>query len=293
FDKQDTFAEGMFTLKIKDQDLKLSLGFRDVGPDFFSIGAQSNRLDLDRSQNFYSRIGNDRSTRQITIFDVNRDRGLYTYALSDVLRTYDPRFGNTQPYGRATANRRGLFLDFSAQLLDSVFDVGAQVLNMNEIRGQGTRELKSFNMVRVWGDINFHRLLNSQRALVLSLAYQTEQTQRDGVEIEQVDLSSNLLEAGLQAELFENFDILAGVKRLGATGSDYIPQIIRFNEVRDFPERYVVDDTETMLAAGFRYRFSERTALNIQWEQFNRTRATDAARDYQINQIFILYNLYF
>lgn len=293
FDKQDTFAEGMFTLKLKEQDLKLSLGFRDVGPDFFSIGAQSNRLDLDRSKALYNRVGNDRTIRQTSIFDVNRDRGLYTYALSDVLRTYDPRFGNTQPYGRATANRRGLFLDFSAQLLDSVFDVGAQVLNMSEIRGQGTSELKSFNMVRVWGDINFHRLINSQRALVLSLAYQTEQTQRDGVEIEQVDLSSNLLEAGLQAELFENFDVLAGIKRLGASGSDYIPQIVRFNEVRDFPERYVVDDTETMLAAGVRYRFSERTSLNIQWEQFNRTRATDADRDYQINQIFILYNLYF
>lgn len=293
FDKDDTFAEGMFTLDLKEANLGVTLGFRDVGPDFFSIGAQSNRLDLDRSKSFYNRIGNDRSIRQATIFDVNRDRSLYTYALSDVLRPYDPRFGNTQPYGRATANRRGLFLELDYQLADSAVDLGVEVMQMQEIRGQGTSELKSFTLARLAGDVHINRLIGREEALTLSLGYQFEQTQRGGVEIEAVSLSSNMIEAGLQAELFENFDLLFGFKQLSSVGDDYIPEVIRYNEVRDFPGRYIVDDSESMLAAGIRYRFSQNSSLNIQWERFNRSRATEADAAYQIDQIFALYSIYF
>ncbi|MEL7533920.1 MAG: hypothetical protein AAFN10_21595, partial [Bacteroidota bacterium] len=136
FDKDDTFAEGALKLDLKPQNLQVTLGFRDVGPDFFSIGAQSNRIDLNRSKTFYNRLGNDRVTRQTSIFDINRDRNLYTYALSDVLRPYDPRFGNTQPYGRATANRRGIFLNVDYALADSAIELGAEAMQMSEIRGQ-------------------------------------------------------------------------------------------------------------------------------------------------------------
>lgn len=293
FDRDDTFAEGAFQLDLKPQNLQVSLGFRDVGPDFFSIGAQSNRVDLNRSKSFYNRIGNDRTTRQASIFDLNRDRNLYTYALSDVLRPYDPRFGNTQPYGRATANRRGVFLNVDYALADSAIELGAEAMQMQEIRGQGTNELKSFTLARLKGDINIHRWLGIDNVLAVSLGYQFEQTQRGGVEIEAVSLSSSILDAGIQAELFENFDLLAGVKQLNAVGDDYIPDVIRYNEVRDFPGRYIVDDSETMIAAGFRYRFSESSALNIQWERFTSSRATEADKAYQIDQIFILYSLYF
>ncbi|MFK7925446.1 MAG: hypothetical protein AB8H47_26070 [Bacteroidia bacterium] len=293
FDRDDTFAEGSIEFELKPQNLTISVGFRDVGPDFFSIGAQSNRLDLNRSKSFYNRLGNDRLTRQTSIFDINRDRSLYTYALSDVLRPYDPRFGNTQPYGRATANRRGIVIDLDYHLADSALSLGADFMQMSEIRGQGSNELKSFTLAKVWGDVNIHRWIGSAKTLTLTLGYQFEQTQRGGIEIEALSLTSNLLEAGLQAELFEGFDLLFGIKQLSSTGDDYIPDVVRFNEVRDFPGRYVVDDTETMLAAGFRYRFSSSSALNIQWEQFSSSRATEAERAYQINQIFILYSLYF
>ncbi len=293
FDRDDTFAEGAFKLDLKPQNLQVTLGFRDVGPDFFSIGAQSNRVDLDRSRTFYSRIGNDRTARQASIFDLNRDRALYTYALSDVLRSYDPRFGNTQPYGRATANRRGVFLNVDYALADSAIELGAEAMQMQEIRGQGTTELKSFTLARVTGDVNINRWLGIDNILKVNVGYQFEQTQRGGVEIEAVSLTSSLLDAGIQAELFDNFDLLAGVKQLTSVGDDYIPDVVRFNEVRDFPGRYIVDDNETMIAAGFRYRFSSMSTLNIQWERFNSSRATEADRAYQIDQIFILYSLYF
>ncbi|MEM7656992.1 MAG: hypothetical protein AAF399_12740, partial [Bacteroidota bacterium] len=157
-DRGDTFAEGAFELAVKDLGLQVKLGFLDVGPDFFSIAAQSKRVDFDRSQTQYSRIGNERRARQTTIFDLNRDRALYTFGLSDVLMAYDPRLSNVMPYGKATPNRRGLTFDANYGNDSSALELGLQTALLSEIRGQGTELLKSFTLVRLSGDFNIHHL---------------------------------------------------------------------------------------------------------------------------------------
>lgn len=293
FNRDDTFAEGKLALDLKPQGLTIKAGFRDVGPDFFSMGAQSKRVDFRRTKVFYNRLGNERFLRQTNLFDINRDRSIYTYGLSDVLMAYDPRYGNTQPYGTATANRRGLTLELSYGTADSTLQLGVDFMQMSEIRGQGTPELKSFTLARVYGDFHIHRLIQREEAITLTLGFQYENTSRGGSDIEQVGLTSSLLETGLQVELFENFDLLLGAKYLNSEGSDYVPQIVTFNEVRDFPPRLVVDDTESMIAGGLRYRFKEGVYLSAQWERFSTQRATALNNAYSIDQIFILYTMNF
>ncbi|MEL6852852.1 MAG: hypothetical protein AAFP92_30355, partial [Bacteroidota bacterium] len=293
FDKDDTFGDGALALSLVPQRLNIKLGFRNIGPDFFSIGAQSKRVDFTRSLETFNRIGNQKRFRQLSLWDINRDRSIYTFGLSDVLMAYDSRFGITQPYGQATPNRRGLYLEGDFFTSDSSLNVGAQVMRMSEIRGQGTFELKAFNLARLWSDIHIHKWINREEAITLTLGLQYEQASRGGNDIQQIDLTNVLLETGLQFELIESLDLLVGLKNMTSNGSDYLPQIVRFNEVRDFPARYTVDDTESMLAAGIRYRFKEGVYLNIQWERFSGSRASDAANDYGIDQIFILYNMNF
>ena len=212
FDKDDTFGEGFLELKLKPQNLKFSLGFRDVGPDFFSMGAQSKRVDFEQSKTFYNRIGNDRLTRQTSIFDLNRDRNLYTFELSDVLMTYDPRFSNAMPYGKATPNRRGILANVAYGKKDGLLNAGLEFAQLSEIRGQGTFELKSFTLLRVHGKANLDQLMNREKALVLTLGAKMEQTRRGGSPLEEVNLNSMLVDAGLQFELFESFDLLLGRK---------------------------------------------------------------------------------
>lgn len=293
FDREDTFAEGQVTFRLKPQKLAITAGFRDVGPDFFSIAAQSKRVDFNRAKSFFHRFGNASIIRQPSIFDLNRDRSLYTFALSDVLMSYDPRLSNVMPYGTATPNRRGFFVGVEYGEEESVVEGGLQLSSLSEIRGQGTFELKSFLLTRVWADVRFHKLLDAKNELVLTLGLQNEQTSRDGIPLEQVDLSSNLLEVGGQIELFEGFDLLFGVKNLTSNGSDYVPDIVRYNVVRDFPPRTEVADTETLLAGGIRYRFKEGVYLSAQIDQFSFQRETDPANNYRINQIFVLYNMNF
>lgn len=288
FDEQDGFLEAGLKLELPEQGLTVAAKFRDVGPDFFSTTAQSKRIDFDRSKIYYNRIGNERSVRGATIYDIGRDRGLYTYQLSDRLMSYDPRLSNTLPYGMATPNRRGIWIDADYETQDEALEVGLDIGLMGELRGQGTQELKSFTLVRLAADAHVAEWLDWEKALDISLGYQLENTSRGGVEVEQIDFSSNLLDVGLEAEVFKNFELLVGMKTLNAQGREYLPVINEFNTVDDFPI-FNANDTEQLLGAGFRYTFKEGIYLTAQLQRFSFENADDPANAYQFNQGFILY----
>lgn len=292
-DRDDSFAEFGASVDIKQAHLKVDVSFRDVGPDFFSVAAQSKRVDFTRDKRYYNRIGNERFVRMPTLFDLSRDPQLYTFQLSDQLMAYDLRLSNTLPYGKATPNRRGLvsriqYAD-TAQTVDIVVDAAF----LSEIRGQGTTELKDFSLVRAAADLKVHHLLSWKKQWVFTLGLQLEQTKRGGEPVEQVDLSSTLFEAGLQMELFDSFDLLVGGKWLRAEGSDYVPVYESFNTVLDFPTRYIADDNEALLAGGMRYRFKEGIYLTAQYQSYAFSRATEAANAYDLSQFFILYSMNF
>jgi hypothetical protein len=197
------------------------------------------------------------------------------------------------PYGRATPNRQGVFASVAYEKPEGPLEAQLDVARMQELRGQGTLELKSFTLLRASADFHAHRLLGREEALTFTLGYQYENTQRGGEPIEQISLNSNLIEAGLQVELFTNFDLLLGGRWLVAQGNEYLPDVVRFNVVRDFPRVSTFDEVESMLAAGIRYRFREDIHLSIQWDRFSLDRRDNADRNYRIDQPFILYNMNF
>ncbi|WP_367390780.1 hypothetical protein [Lewinella sp. LCG006] len=293
FSEDDTFLEAGVALDLKASKLRLSATYLDVGPDFFSIAAQSKRVAFNRNKTFYNRIGNERRLRMPTLFDLGRDRALYNYQLSEDLMAYDPRYANVMPYGKATANRNGL--QFGAVYGDdsSLFDAELGVALLKEIRGQGTFELKDFRQIRLAANVHLNRILDWDKTTKITLGFQQEQTDRGGVEVEQVDLSSTLIEVGLEAELFNRFDLLLGAKMLSAEGRDYVPAIEAFNDIEDFPAAFVADDQETMLGGGIRYRFKEDVYLTVQYQQFSLERALNPTNDYDLRQIFAQYVMKF
>ena len=293
FDEGDSFLDVGVAVDLKPANLTVSAGYIDIGPDFFSTAAQSKRVDFNRDKTFFNRIGNDRGIRMPTLFDLARDRAMYTYQLSDRLMAYDPRYANIMPYGQATPNRSGIIIGLDYGSEDDIIEAGADIALLSEIRGQGTTQLKDFTQIRGFANLNLHKLADWKKNLRLTLGLQSENTERGGLEIEQVDLSSTLFEVGLEAELFSRFDLLLGGKFLSAEGNEYIPLIEEFNDVADFPSAYVVDDTESMIGAGFRYRFSDDIYLTLQYQQFSLERANDAANDYDLQQVFVLYNMEF
>ena len=291
--EDDSFLDIGLKFKLKPQQLEFMASFIDVGPDFFSIGAQSKRVDFTANKSYYNRIGVDDMLRTPSIFDLSRDRALYTFRLSDQLMAYDPRFSNTMPYGTATPNRRGINLSVGYGNPNGVLEAELKASLLNEIRGQGTFELKNFTLVRASANFNAHKLLNWENKLRLTAGYQYEQTTRGGVDVEVLDLQSNLVEAGIEIEIFKDFELLFGTKILTAKGNEFIPLYGEFNDVQDFPAPYIVDDTETLLATGIRYNFKKGIYLTIQYQTFNSQRGQNNPNNYGFNQLFAVYNMNF
>ncbi|MDF1865271.1 MAG: hypothetical protein P1U70_10580 [Saprospiraceae bacterium] len=293
FEEDDTFLDIGAKVVFKPQKLTLSASFVDVGPDFFSIGAQSKRIDYTANKSFYNRIGTERDVRMPSLFDITRDRALYTFQLSDRLMAYDPRYSNTMPYGTATPNRRGVRFGVDYGEQDDKIEANLSGAFMKEIRGQGTFELKDFTLLRAAANFNIHKFASWENKLRFTLGYQYESISRGGSEVEQADLSSNMIELGLEAELFPKFELLLGAKLLTAEGVDYVPRVDEFNDVKDFPSQFVADDTENLLGAGFKYEFKEGIYMTLQYQSFSSQLGTDDTNDYDLNQIFVLYNMKF
>lgn len=293
FDRGDSFLETGLVLNLKPSKLSFHAKFIDIGPDFFSTAAQSKRIDFDRNKTYFNRLGNDRNLRMPTLFDISRDRALYTSQLSDRLMAYDPRYANVMPYGMATANRIGVLLGAAYGDAESVVEATADLAMLREIRGQGTFELKSMQQVRATANFNLHQALDWEKHARITLGVQHEQATRGGVEIEQIDFQSTLIEIGAEAELFPRFDVLLGARLLRAQGSEYVPLIELFNEVKDFPGAYIADDNEQLLAGGLRYRFSDNAYLTVQVQQFSLRQNDNPANDYNLYQFFALFNMAF
>jgi len=290
-DQSDFFITLNGGAKFKENDLFVHAGYADVGAQFFSMGAQSKRVDFDAAKTFYNRAGLEQNERNTTLFDLSRDVAIYTFQLSDRLMTYDPRFSNTFPYGDATPNRRGL--KYGADYNQEKIQASLNGAVMSEIQGQGTEELKDFFVVQAAVDVNVNKFLDWKKRVNFTVGYQFENTNRGGIQVDQVDLSSNLFEGGLELEIFDDFEILLGAKTLIAEGNDYIPRIDEFDQVVDFPERFEVDDTEILLAGGVKYTFKEGIYLTLQYQSFDATGRSDVFRDYTLDQIFVLYTMKF
>ena len=306
----DTFFEIGLAAMLDGPGIGLTADFVDVGPEFYSVAAQSKRVDYTRELESFNRLGNDRDERAVSLFDLTRDPGLYTFRIGnpqagetpvpDVLMAYDPRYSNVLPYGRATPNRRGVRLGatYGGGIADDANDaspVGAELelALLREIRGQGTERLKDFVLLRAGTDVAVGQLAGLGRAVGVTLGAQLESTRRDGDEFETVDLTSVLFEGGLSAEVYDRLDLLVGAKLRSSSGSDYRPVIEDFNDVFDFPERFVTDDREALVGTGLRYRFRDDVYLTVQVQSFGYSRDDAPESDYRVGQVFALYSMTF
>ena len=291
--ESDTFFEIGLEGSLDAAGVAVAARFVDVGPDFFNVAAQSKRVDYTRTLSQFNRVGNDRARRTLGLFDLTRDPALYTFRLEDRLMTYDPRYGNVLPYGRATPNRRGVRLEADYLPEDGPVSGGLLVALLTEIRGQGTELLKDFVLVRAHSDLAVAPLIGYGRDLGLSFGAQFESTSRGGNEFETVDLTSLLVEAGVAAEVYDRLDVLLGVKARSSDGRDYVPQYENFNDVRDFPGPFVTNDGETLLGAGLRYRFRDDVYLTVQVQRYAYGDDDRPDEDYDLGQVFALYSMSF
>lgn len=268
---------------------------RNVEADFRSPGAQSKRINFGAIPAAYQRITNEQVLRPFTLYDLLRETDLYNLQLSSNLQAFDPRYDNITPYGDATPNRSGFIVEAGRNDASERYQMAVRYAGFSELRGQGTLLTKQFTRIEAETRIHVNRFLSDyEKKIIVDAAYRNDQTSRDGEEgVRAVDLNSEVLNLGLEVEFARKLSAVFGFQDLQYGGFDYLPLRAEFDEIVFFNE-YEVDGSETMLALGLRYNFSDTDHLSVQWNRYNSTNAVAGIiPNYTIDQLAFLYVMKF
>ena len=290
------FYDAGLQLSLKPQRIVVSANLTYVSPEFYSSAAQSKRVNYTLTPSTLFAYGNDPlhiGTRAISIFDLVRDPSVYSPVISRTLMAYNPIYGNALPYGKATPNRQGLQLN--AQYKDSLqrIAVDLDAAFLSDIVGENSTELRSFVVLKGGLDLNIHKFFDRKKRLIFTAGYKYESTKRGGDVAQQVDLTNNLLDLGLEVETFKKMSVLLGYKMLSAQGNTFISVRNLYNTMVNFTPMSNIDISQNIVAIGLKYRFSERTYITLQNHSFSYTDNATAAKSYTLNQLLVLFNMNF
>lgn len=304
--KEDYFYDAKIGVEVKKLQLKISTGFKNVGADFSSPGAQSRRYNTSAVNPIFSSIPDTAGSgstvpRYATLYDRFTNEGTYNRNISNVLRTFSPQYNNINPYGDATPNRSGVTGNVSIGNEDSAYYASFTVNSLKEIRpdNNAAGELRSYTGLQGGILVNLDKVLDLDQDFSVKLGYQSESTTRSGAD--DIDLSTSLIDAGVSYEVLENFDLMAGYKLYTASGNEYISTLNEFNQFDALPTEVEFDFDEKILSIGGRFRFSENAALTVNYnmasytnnkkdEDLDFTRENDS---YETSQLFISYIMKF
>ena len=275
---EDYFYDISASANHKKTGLSANVSYRDVGANFRSAGAQTIQVNYDRAPIAYQRIGNDQELRAIGLMDVYRDASLYQTQIQAGLMTYDPRYDNATPYGRATPNRRGVSLEVEQNDLKKRWTVSAQTEILSDIVGQGTEALKGYNTSSFFIGLNIDKFISAySKELFISARLGMQNTSRSDEEIpEKVDLQTNFNIFDLRANIAGGLDLIGEYRIWKTSGFDMQAERNEYSQIIDYSE-YRIDYNESVIGAGLQYNFNSESRLSLMWQTFDwKDNAADA-----------------
>ncbi len=292
---EDYFYDATIKAGWSKLGVSVAAGYRDVGPNFRSAGAQTMQINFAGSPQAYSRYGNDQNLRQLTMLDLYRDASLYNVQIAPGLMAYDPRYDNATPYGRATPNRKGFSVDVNYTDPKERWIVEATSELLSDVVGQGTSGLKKYNTTSIFAQLNINNLIGwADRKLWVSGRFGLQNTNRSQTDIPQdvVDLATNFSDFNLTATLFGQLELIAQYRLWKTTGNDLLAERNAYSQVVNYAE-YNIDYNESLLGAGLQYAFSEKTHLRFMYQTFAWDDKLGSTLSYNINTYTIFFTMNF
>jgi hypothetical protein len=273
----------------KDSTILLSLGYRYVDPDFRSAGAQTRRLDYaaSNSNTIYPIYTNMSLIRPPSVFDLVSDDQLYNQDLSSVLMAFNPVYSNILPYGDATPNRSGVYLEARMNNKKKLLLTKINAGFFKEVIGQGTLEKRNFSLLKGALKINLHRWLNWEKELSLSASSESELTRRGGDEVSSLNLFSHQMNTSLNAELAKKFFIQASYKQFNAIGNEFLTQRDNYGDITYFTS-IQVNQKDHMFSFGMLYKFRENIYANLHYNWWGLQFTDQTYLDYKYNRLILI-----
>ena len=291
---EDFFYDIQVKGNLKKTGIELTAGYRNVGPNYRSAGAQTMQINFNGQPQAYDRYGNAQLTRQISMLDLSRDASLYNMQINPVLANYDPRYDNATPYGVATPNRQGATLKAAYKNQNNIWNLNAQADLLSDVVGQGTSALKEYNTYVVNGGLEVGNLLEwEERKLDVNATYGMQQTSRSGSEeFESVDLSTNFTTLSLITTIYKNLEFIAEYRTWQTEGFDLVAERNTYSQVIDFTE-YSTDYTEAIVGAGIQYNFGEKSVIKGMYQTLDWDERAQNTQSYGLDTYTIQFTMKF
>ena len=273
----------------KDSTLLFELGYRYVDPDFRSAGSQTRRIDyIDGNNNtIYPFYTNMSVPRQPSLFDLVSDEQLYNQDISSLLMAFNPIYSNILPYGDATPNRSGVYLNAKINNSNKLILVKIKTGFYKEIIGQGALEKRSFRLLKGSLKINLHKSLNLKKELSLIASSESERTVRGGDEISSLNLISNHMNISVNAELAKKFFVQASYKQFNANGNEFLIQRDNFGNITYYTPSQI-DQKDHMLSIGTMYKFRKNVYANVHYNWWGLKFVDQPSLDYKYNRLLLI-----
>ena len=273
----------------KDSTLLFKLGYRYVDPDFRSAGSQTRRIDyIDGNNNtIYPFYTNMSVPRQPSLFDLVSDEQLYNQDISSLLMAFNPIYSNILPYGDATPNRSGVYLNAKINNSNKLILVKIKTGFYKEIIGQGALEKRSFRLLKGSLKINLHKSLNLKKELSLIASSESERTVRGGDEISSLNLISNHMNISVNAELAYKFFVQASYKQFNANGNEFLIQRDHFGNITYYTPSQI-DQKDHMLSIGTMYKFRKNVYANVHYNWWGLKFVDQPSLDYKYNRLLLI-----
>lgn len=298
------YSDGFYDVKAvfgyKPLGLEVKAGYKTVGQNFSSPTAQTRRIDdlaQGESLTLYPTYNDGTTARKQSIFDrYSQESGLYRRSISTTLDPFSPIYGNINPYGAATPNRTGLTLDVALEDSLKRWEGVVKYQNQQEFVGQNVSAKRKFSGMIIGAKFNINRFIGWNKLFAVYGSYNGESTKRDAPGVG-VDLNTNVIDLSLDAEVYNRLHLLAGMKSLGAKGTEF--DIIRddFNNISEteLPNQKNYDWSDQVIVLGAKYDFGPNSFLGLstQFTSFVDLSTSFEEDDYNLDQIYIIYQIKF
>ncbi|MDG1849604.1 MAG: hypothetical protein P8I82_03845, partial [Flavobacteriales bacterium] len=301
---EDFFNYAKISSKYKPFDLTFSLAYRNVGPEFRSVAAQSRRLRYKTEGSSYSRYTNDQIVRPIGIWDIYNDPSIYNVKITEGLKDYYPQYNNVDPYGLATPNRKGFDLSLGRVDDQGRYNINIDYSILSDVMGQGTNVLRDYNTISAQTDIYLDKFITGlNRKVLIELGYTQSETKRTIDDLSQANsnLNSERITAGLTIQLTGDLDFIAGYESFKSKGNDQMSTRDQFDVIKNYVN-YEVDLSENIAGLGLRYMFNEKNDFQILWQDYNWSNSkyfnidksiVEEKPDYGFNRIAVAFKMKF
>jgi hypothetical protein len=290
----DFFYQPEVKAGFKPAKVLLTAGYRNVGPQFNSPSAQTQRVNATYNPTIFPTVNSAAVNREQMLFDRTTEEQVYNRSIAQSLQVFMPQYGNITPYGAATPNRTGLSVGLSTDTSLHNLRVEANFDMLSEINGELTSELRKFTGIRGGVLVNIGGLAKLKRLIDVSAGIRTENTTRGTVGTGLgVDFKSTVIDAGLSIETLRKVDFIGGVKMLTAKGNEFLAT--RNNAVSkvDGYTVYNYDGSENIYSAGLRFRFAEFAQASVVYNTTQVTRNNSTTSNYNFDQVFMNFILKF